>query len=94
MVQEKFNTFEVVRDCEILHFMKAGFGDEIDNDVDLQRKELVTNCDAKKKSYWVGRSIFRIMVNMGLVEDNMPYAKTKLTRRGELFLQQEQSSVN
>ena len=43
--------FEVVRDCEILHFMPSGFGDVIDNDVNLQRKELIKACDAKKQKY-------------------------------------------
>jgi len=81
--------FEVVRDCEILHFMPSGFGSQIDNDVNLQRKELVKACDAKSRNMWTGHSMFRTLVNMGLVEDHKPSNETKLTLRGLMFLKQE-----
>ncbi len=86
---EKFKNFEVVRDCEIIHFMPIGFGEDIDNDVSLQRELVVKNCSAKFRGKFVGHSVFRVLVNMGLVQDGSPSKETKLTMRGQLFLQQE-----
>jgi predicted transcriptional regulator len=87
--KDKNPDFQVVRDCEILFFMPKGFGEVIDNDVDLQRKQLVKSCDAKSRNMSIGHSSFRTLVDMGLVEDHKPNKETRLTLRGKLFLEQE-----
>lgn len=85
--------FEVVRDCEIIHFMPKSFGEDIDNDVNLQRAELAEGCDNISEGYWVGAALYSVLCNMGLV---VPTKNTKiqgvLTQRGNMFLNQEKSN--
>lgn len=89
---EKQVDFEVVRDCEVMHFMPDSFGHEIDSNVDLQRRTLVDGCQTISSGQWVGRSLYSVLRNMGLVESTKnSKLQGTLTMRGSLFLKQEKS---
>ena len=47
----------------------------------------------KNRNMWTGHSMFRTLVNMGLVEDHRPPNKTNLTLRGLMFLKQETGEI-
>lgn len=80
---------KVITDDEIKSNMPLGFGSEIDNNVDNQRKQIVKGCLAKLHGYHVGHNLFRTLVSLGLVEDNKKNCETKPTEKGILFLRQE-----
>jgi len=86
---EPFTDYQVVRDCEIIRHMPKGFGEGIDNNVNMQRKTLLKGVIDKYRGFWNGHTLFHTMVDMGLVENNKPSSETKLTARGLLFLRQE-----
>lgn len=84
-----FRTYEVVRDCEIIHHMEIARCVHCDGDIVRQRELLVDGCKLKRDGLSVEHSLFQVLVGMGLVEGNLPSKKTKLTYRGKLFLCQE-----
>lgn len=84
-----FRTYEVVRDCEIIHHMGLAHDIPCDDDVDQQRKRLVDACQLKRDGLDVEHTILEVLVGMGLIEGNMLPKKIKLTVRGSLFLDQE-----
>lgn len=84
-----FNDFQVVRDEEITFFMPKGFGDAVDNDIRLQRQELVDGCLSKLQGYHIGHTLYSVLTGMGLVEANKVNELTRPTTRGMLFLKQE-----
>lgn len=84
-----FRTYEVVRDCEIIHHMGLAHDIPCDDDIDRQRKLLVDACKFKRDGLNVEQSMLVVLVGMGLIEGNILSKKMKLTDRGSLFLEQE-----
>ena len=81
-------SYQVITDDEIKElFEGTNFGNQINNNVNLQRLQLLKSVTNKNDGYWVGSTVFDIMVSAGLVKDGMKYNKTELTDRGIKFLQ-------
>lgn len=82
--------YQVIQDEELnILFDSYNFGSDVNENVNKKRRYLVKYLLNKRGKYWVGHTIFRMMVSAGLVNDFMPYNKVTLTLRGILFLQQE-----
>lgn len=82
--------YQVISDEEIeMLFEYTNFGEATNNCIKLKRAQIVKSLGNKRDKYWVGHTMFRILVNAGLVNDFLKCKKVTLTMRGELFLNQE-----
>lgn len=82
--------YQIITDTEIQDlFSNTRLGSDTDGNPKEQRKLLAESVRSKKERYWVGSTIFSILVAAGLINDNLKCAKTTLTRRGAKFLEQE-----
>lgn len=77
--------YQVVTDAELNDMFERGsWSKGLD-----KREQLLKSVLAKHNGYWVGSTMFHIMVDHGLIKDGKPCGCIELTKRGIDFLKQE-----
>ena len=81
--------YQVISDKELeLLFCTSNFGDSVNNSITEKRKLLAECAKNIGDKYWVGQTVFNLLLDSGMINVNKK-GKANLTMRGDNFIEQE-----